>query len=226
MHIPCSVHTALKPLKPHCIVGVLAGVLQVSGITWTAPTSHGLWLVEQMGRSIATLSSLRTLRIRERGGYLMPIKQLREAVEALPALRDSPFFSPGGPRREEILFMGDLLRQPMADMPPPGEAVVKLLAGARAGRVKRKEWEEKVTHLMAQGRLTRGQLMSLIAAEALRDVGFAAAELLASGHTLPVMREGGYLAAELRAIGLKARRRSHRAQCPQLPLHSARSVHR
>lgn len=42
----------------------------------------------------------------------MPIARLRAGRdEALHAIRQAHFFLPGGPRREEILFMSDLLRQ-------------------------------------------------------------------------------------------------------------------
>ena len=41
---------------------------------------------------------------------------LREPPTALEAIRRKNFFTPDGPRREEILFMGDLLRQEDEDV--------------------------------------------------------------------------------------------------------------
>lgn len=171
-----------------------------SGISWNAPHSDGLALVEQMAKASATLSSLRRFVLRDQG-FEIPVQALRESTEALAAIRGAAFFSPNGPHREEILFMGDLLRKDSSDA--HSDTVVKLLAAAHAGKMKRSTWEENVTRLMVEGTMRRGHLASLISAEALRDVGFPAQQLLDTGHTLPVMREGGYLASELRAIGLK-----------------------
>ena len=70
-------------------------------------------------------------------------------------------------------------------------------------RPSRQEWQDEVCKLIVDGELKRGHLLTTISAEALRDVGFIASELLASGFVLPTLREGGYTAAELRKEGLK-----------------------
>ena len=172
-----------------------------SGIEWNDPNSMGMMLVEKMAHSMSALSDLQSFVIRE-AGYPIPVARLRNEETALEAIRQATFFTEGGPRFEEIVFIGDLLRKD--DEEPPADQVVKLLAQARTGKVKKAAWHEKVTQLMVAGALRRGHLFSLIAAEALRDVGYSAAELLASAFTLPTMREGGYLAAEMRAVGKTA----------------------
>lgn len=175
--------------------------LGISGITWSGPNAEGMFLIELMAKFPSTLAGLKKLVIRPRG-YEMPIEKLREAPEALAALRSGRFFAPDGPRREEVLFMGELSRKEPTEA--AADTVVRLLAAARVGKLKKDAWEENVTRLMVDGTMKRGHLASMISAEALRDVGFTAQELFDTGHTLPVMREGGYLAAEFRAIGFKA----------------------
>ena len=94
------------------------------------------------------LSSLQTMIIRE-DGYSMPVGQLREPGEAQAAVRQAHFFAPQGPVRDEILFMGDLLRTVAEE--GPVDAVVKLLTSAASGKIKREAWEESLTQWMAAG---------------------------------------------------------------------------
>ena len=147
------------------------------------------------------LSSLQTMIIRE-DGYSMPVGQLREPGEAQAAVRQAHFFAPQGPVRDEILFMGDLLRTVAEE--GPVDAVVKLLTSAASGKIKREAWEESLTQWMAAGSLRRGHLHALISAETLRNVGFSASELLDAGFALATLREGFFTALELRKVGLKA----------------------
>ena len=72
----------------------------------------------------------------------MPIKKLREnRAEAGVALRSIPFFAANGARREEILFMGDLLRSNQNTgvveraEELAAEAVARLLGQAAGGKV-------------------------------------------------------------------------------------------
>ena len=67
------------------------------GITFSGDDPTGLGLVEKMAKSAAALSSLQTMVIREEG-YEMPVGALREAAEALGAVRQARFFTPAGPR--------------------------------------------------------------------------------------------------------------------------------
>ena len=180
-----------------------------SGVPFDEPNSTGQPLVQKMASSSSALSSLETLIIRP-DGYKMLIDKLRDPDAKLEAIRKegwpdtgTHFFTLDGPQREEILFMGDLMRIEGLDT-SPSDAVVKLLSGARAGKIKRRAWEEKLTELLCVGDLRRGQLQSLISADTLKDVGFTAKELLEARFTLPVLREGGYMAAEMRSIGKKA----------------------
>ena len=143
-----------------------------SGITWTGSNATGLPLVEKMAHSASPLSSLETMVIRD-NGYRMPIAKLRERETALSAIRAASFFTGDGPRTEEVLFIAELLREELEEDADAAPAV-KLLTAARAGKLKRPAWEEAVTKLIVEGVTRRGHLLSLISAEALRDVGFLA----------------------------------------------------
>lgn len=83
--------------------------LGASGIRFHGEDANGLPLVEKMSHSISALSSLERLRIRENGFYI-PVSALRDPEIALAEIRKVPFFTPDGPRREEIIFMSDFLR--------------------------------------------------------------------------------------------------------------------
>ena len=64
------------------------------------------------------------------------------------------------------------------------ERVVTMRVQAHNGKLRRDAWEHQLCQLMVDGCTRRGHLLSLVTAEALREVGFAASELLASGFQL------------------------------------------
>ena len=72
-----------------------------------------------------------------------------------------------GPWRDEITFMGDLLRSPTLTAPETEkpralleaagqDAVARLLAAARKGKVERSAWADGLASMLAGGRLRRG----------------------------------------------------------------------
>ena len=80
--------------------------------------------------------------------YQIPILKLRKGGdEAIAALRMHPLFGPNGPRRQEMLFIGDLLRQgggmnEMAEAEQASrERVVAMRTSSRAGKLTRDAWE-------------------------------------------------------------------------------------
>ena len=86
--------------------------LTKSGLTWTGPNASGAPLLEQMSQSTAVLTALKRLKISVASGYTIPVARLRKGGdEAMGALREIPFFSPGGPRREEIFFIAEMMRK-------------------------------------------------------------------------------------------------------------------
>lgn len=105
------------------------------------------------------------------------------------------------------MFIGELLRlSSVAQLEEDAarERVVVMRAAARNGKLHRALWEQQIYSVIVEGRARRGHLIALISAEALRDVGFTAAQLLSSGFVLSELREGGFTCDGLRAAGLKA----------------------
>jgi hypothetical protein len=88
--------------------------LAPSGITWAGGGSTGLRLVEKMAHSVAALSALQKIVIRL-DGYEIPVARLREPETSMAAIKEGTFFSPTGPRRDEV-------RAPPA-RPPSGYTV-------------------------------------------------------------------------------------------------------
>ena len=171
------------------------------------------------------MGGLKKLVIDEQSGFKMPISRIRQnPKEALAALRSMALFTPKGPWREELLFMGDLLRKnrdcqvTQKTEAETGNAVTKMLQVAHtvklqnskkkgkqgATGVSKSTWAAQLTDWLAHGDLRRGHLQCLINAEALRDVGYEVGELRETGFSLLELRLGGYTAAEMRAEGLKA----------------------
>ena len=164
-----------------------------------------------MASSTAALSGLKHLILSAESRYPIPILKLRKGgEEAIAALRAHPFFGPSGPRRQEVLFIGDLLRAGggMGEMVTAEEAsrerVVAMRTASRAGKLTRDAWELQLSTLIVEGHLRRGHLLNAIGAESLREVGFSAAELLSTGFTLASLRDGGFTADGLRVAGLRA----------------------
>ena len=183
--------------------------LTVSGLTWSGPGATGEPLLVQMSSYTSTLSGLRTLVISEESRCRIPVSALRQGGDvAVAALRATPFFGGDGcPRREELLWVGELLRVVSVsrlEEDAARERAVSMRAVARNGKLPREMWEQQTSQLLVDGRLRRGHLMAIISAEALRDVGFTASQLLASGFALSELHSGGFDAAGLRAAGLKA----------------------
>ena len=186
-----------------------------SGLTWSGPAATGAPLVENMSQHSAALSSLISLTISAASRVTIPVGRLRAGPEeAMAALRESPpFFMPGGAQREEIIFIGDLLRKNVQGVGPRGsdyneevarERTISIRTAAKGGKLRREVWATQVFTLLVEGALRRGHLLSLITAEALRDVGFTASELLSSGFVLAELRIGGFTADGLRLAGLRA----------------------
>ena len=182
-----------------------------SGLTWSGPSASAAPLVETVHKSAAALSELDTLCISQGSRFQIPIQKIRLGMPyALEALRAVPFFAPGGPWREEILLMGDLLRtnlnaaEVVGFEEAAGEQVAKLMADARKGKVKQEQYHATITRLMADGNLRRGHLVALVHAEVLRDIAFKPRELLSAGFRITELRRGGYTAAEMRSSGLRA----------------------
>lgn len=125
--------------------------LSPSGMGWDGPGSTGEPLINMMAKFPAALSGLRTMTICAQSRYAIPVGQLRSGgVNALSTLRAKRFFTSGGPRRKEVLFMGDLMRHNrdpnVVDRSEEvtGDAVARFLTHAGMGKIKREAWDVSI----------------------------------------------------------------------------------
>ena len=184
--------------------------LTLSGLTWVGTKATGVPLLEQLNQSQATLSALKHLKLSAVSGCIIPIARLRKGGdEAIEALKATPFFIPGGAWREEIFFIADMLRQNVDGPITAYEEIARdrtitMCVAAKTGRLKRDAWKKELCSMIVEGSCRRGHLFTLVNAETLRSVGFAASELLSAGFNLAELRVGGFTADGLKAAGLKA----------------------
>ena len=191
--------------------------LAESGLEWDAAEANAAPLVQAMGRngSPAALSGLQALVVSKQSGFAIPIGELRAGPErALAALENLTFFAAGagnGPWHQELMVCGDVLRSNCNravvtdNEQETGEEIVRLLEDFKNGDDTPEEralWARRTKQLMAKGDLRRSQLQSLIGAECLRDVGFKAHELIASGFRLVELKGGLFTVGELREAGV------------------------
>ena len=126
-----------------------------AGLEWNGPEARkersGAPLIDALSGNAASLAELKTLVIRT-DGYGIPVHRLRQGrTAALAALGETRFLREGGPRREEILLMGDLLRRNTrraavapSDVEGSAHEVLKLLDSCKRGEVKTDEWQARV----------------------------------------------------------------------------------
>ena len=200
--------------------------LAQSGLGWEVGGT-GVTLLDAMAKSRACLTRLQSLTLSE-SGFELPVEQLRLGGEvAMAALHKCRFFGADGPRRLEILAMGDMLRRNRrpdlvtAREEEQSEVAVAMVEAARRqregpstaagaaserekGRVSprvalsREEWELETKRMIVSGGLRRAQLQSLLRLDVLRGVGFSAGELHAAGFSLEEIKgEGHFTASEL-----------------------------
>ena len=168
----------------------------------------GALMVEAMARSQATLSSLREIVVSKQSRYIIPVEALRGGRDkAMATMQKQRFMSSGGPWREEIFLMGDLMRRVVEGAHGPessveshkaGDEIAKILSEGRKGRLSKYEWEKSIKQLISDGWMRRGHLASLVCAEALRDVGFKVVELTSTAFSLLELRQGGFTATEMK----------------------------
>ena len=182
-------------------------------LDWSGPDANpqrsAAPLVEAMAENPAALAELQQLIVCAESQYEIPVGDLRKGgTYALAALNRTAFLQPGGPRVEEILLMGDLLRKnrrrtavDARDVEASATAVMSILEAAKRREVSAAEWEERLKSMMVSGDMRRAHMKSLVAAEALHDVGFDARDLLEAGFASAELKAGGFTAEEMRDTG-------------------------
>ena len=191
--------------------------LSLAGFEWMPPVKREersalSTLLEVMNGDDKALEELETLVISKETGWKIPVGALRSGPEtATKTLNEVPFLSQGGPGREEMHAMFELMCKNRN--PDAGEQELDLSYGgvtkifndaARPGGkkpAKRTSWQSGLASLIVKGMARRAHFKVLIGAEVLRNVGFGAQELL-DLHYSPAELKGGFFEAkELKEAG-------------------------
>ena len=134
-------------------------------------------------------------------------------AQALKALSEIAFLSQGGPEREEMFAMFEILCKNRGGEPgeselEPSNAVVSKIFNdaqqeGKNKKLKRAAWQSAVAQLIAKGMTRRAHFKLVISAEVLRNVGFMAQELLGLGFSPQELKAGFFEAKELKEAGFE-----------------------
>ena len=205
--------------------------LSLAGFEWMPPVQREernalSTLLTVMNGDSAALESLETLIICETTKWEVPVGALRSGPEsALKTLGRTPLLSKGGPERKEVHAMHELLCKNRNPEPSSQEievsvaAVTKVFNDSRKEKVKQKDdakkfaaqakakrdaWRVSAAQLITKGMVRRAHFTLLVSAEVLRNVGFAAQELLDLSFSPEELKAGFFEARELKQAGFKA----------------------
>ncbi len=192
--------------------------LSLAGFEWMPPIhreerSALSTLLKVMNGDDKALESLETLIISKVTKWEIPVGSLRSGPEkALNALTATPFLSKGGPEREEMYAMFELLCKNRSEDAGESElelsysGVIKIFTDAQKPgntRVKRENWQKAVAQLISKGMTRRAHFKVVVSAEVLRNVGFGARELLDLNFSPDELKAGYFEAKELHAVGFE-----------------------
>ena len=191
--------------------------LSLTGFEWMPPVKREersaiSTLLEVMNGDPKALESLEKLVISQSTRFEIPVGALRSGPEkALKALTELTFLSKGGPEREEMHAMFELLCKNRAAEPGEAEldlsytAVTKIFSDSQKTggnpKAKRATWQASVAQLITKGMTRRSHFKLVVSAEVLRNVGFGAQELLDLAFSPEELKAGFFEARELHAAG-------------------------
>jgi ribosomal protein L13E len=193
--------------------------LSLAGFEWMPPVKREersaiSTLLEVMNADEKALESLEQLSISTTNKWEIPVGALRSGPEkALKALAETPFLSKGGPEREEMHVMFELLCKNRSV--EPGDQELELSYGAVTKvftesmkkapvKAKRAAWQASVAQLIVKGMTRRAHFKLVVGTEVLRNVGFGVQELLALEFTPEDLKAGFFEAKELKDAGFTA----------------------
>ena len=193
--------------------------LSLAGFEWMPPIKREersalSTLLEVMNAEDSALESLEALIISKKSRWEIPVGALRSGPEkALNVMLATPFLSEGGPLREEMHAMFELLCKNRSAEPGETElelsytAVTKIFMDSQKTsgnkKAKREAWQKSVAQLISKGMTRRAHFKVLIGAEVLRNVGFGAQELLDLGYSPEELKAGFFEAVELKDAGFQ-----------------------
>lgn len=191
--------------------------LSLAGFEWMPPIareerSAPSTLLTVMNGDAKALESLESLVISQKTKWEIPVGALRSGPDkCLRTLSEMAFLSQGGPEREEMHAMFELMCKNRNPEPGEGElepslsAVTKIFADSQktggSVKAKRESWQKSVAQLIQKGMTRRSHFPVVVGAEVLRNVGFGARELLDLGFSAVELKAGFFAARELHDIG-------------------------
>ena len=193
--------------------------LSLAGLEWVPKVQREersaiSTLAETINGNPKALESLQKLIVSQTSQWEIPLSSLRSGPEtALKALSEAQFLSEGGPGREDLHAIFEILGKNRSAAPGDDDielsftAVQKVFADAAkpgvASHVKRATWQASVARLMTQGICRRAHFKVVLSAEVLHNLGYRARELHDLGFSPRELRAGLYTARELKGIGLE-----------------------
>ena len=190
--------------------------LSLAGFEWMPPVKREersalSTLLEVMNQDAKALESLEILVISQQTRWEIPVGALRSGPEkALSVISSMQLLQKGGPEREEMYFMFELLnknRNPEAgetEIELSYSSVQKIFTDSQKNgekKVKREAWHKAVAQVITKGMTRRAHFKIIVGAEVLRNVGFGARELLDICFTAEELKAGFFEARELHEVG-------------------------
>lgn len=146
--------------------------LSLAGMEWRPPVvretrSAISTLLKVINADEKALEELQTVVISEKARWEIPVGTLRSGPEAaLKALSETPFFQPGGPGREEMHAMFELLCKNRSEEPGESELELSYAAATKVvndsqtkgggnKNAKRDAWQRSVAQLITKGMTRR-----------------------------------------------------------------------
>ena len=185
------------------------------GIRWDGAQAKGAVFLKRLSTDAAALRQCKTIKFFN-GGFLVPLSSLRRsrASAAQVLMEMAPYFLyRGGPNRDELLRIADVLRKINIDSKVVGsestlaaarraekvamqeaskDAAMRLVEDCVNGVVSRAEWEARVVELLLEGHLSSTDVKdSLLHPRGLLGVGYSCDQLAAAGIALKEMRDAG-----------------------------------
>ena len=193
--------------------------LSLAGFEWMPPVKREersaiSTLLQVMNAESGALESCETLVISPATKWELPVAALRSGPEkAFKTLNETPFLVKGGPEREEMNAMFELLCKNRSEEPGDAELefsrtpVTKIFTDAAKSsgnkKAKRAAWQTSVAQLITKGMCRRSHFRLVVGAEVLRNVGFMAQELLDLGYAAKELKAGCFEARELKEAGFE-----------------------
>lgn len=193
--------------------------LSLAGLEWRPPIGReersAFPLIEAVNQNPKSLEALETLVICQSTRWEIPVQALRSGPErALKTLNEMQLLSKGGPDRDEMSAIFELLCKNRSTEPGESELELSYTAATKVftdslkpgvnAKAKRAAWQLSVSQLITKGMTRRSHFKVVVSAEVLRNIGFSVQELIDISFIPEELKAGGFEARELWKAGFEA----------------------